>query len=98
MNWSEHLPRIIEALIVLVTGIGLWLQNRSTKKHLSRKLDDNTQKTEAIQIATVDRLDYDRLRRMEAALLTLPGCQQCRDEIASMTERRRLYPQTKRHE
>lgn len=62
----------------------------------AEKVDVNTEITqkaadaaEQVQIATVDRLDYDRLRRMEAAVLTLDECQACRAKILELTDRRR---------
>ena len=68
-------------------------------EHLRRKLSENTEKTEAakvaaegVQQATFDRLDYDRLRRVEAALLTLDECSSCREKIQVLTDRRRLRP------
>lgn len=70
-------------------------------EYLRRKLSENTEKTEAakvaaegVQQATFDRLDYDRLRRVEAALLTLDECTSCREKIQVLTDRRRLRPHT----
>lgn len=102
INWPDWIPKLLEAAIVFFTGLGLFFQNRSTRKKVDEtqtKVDENTVKTEEtkaavdnIQVATVNVLDYDRLRRMEAALLTLDECQSCRAKILKLTERRRIYP------
>lgn len=93
---------VISAFVALATGIGLYLQNKGTAKKVeatAQKVDENTDLTqqakdaaEQVQVATVDRLDYDRLRRMEAAVLTLDECQPCRAKILELTDRRRARP------
>lgn len=88
---------VTSAAVALATGLGLWLQSRATAK----KVDENTELTqqakdaaEQVQQATVDKLDYDRLRRMESALQTLEACEPCRAEILRLTDRRRTYAPT----
>lgn len=59
----------------------------------SKRAAENSQEAvEGMQQATFDRLDYDRLRRIEAAVLTFEECQPCREKILTITERRRIYP------
>lgn len=100
---------VISAFVALATGIGLYLQNKSTANKVdatAQKVDENTDLTqrakdaaERVQQATVDRLDYDRLRRLEAALITLPECEPCRTQILAITDRRRVWrPVTEPHE
>jgi hypothetical protein len=87
----------------LVTAVLAFLE------YLRRKLVENTHETRqakhkaheaeqaalSVQQATFDRLDYDRLRRLEAALLTLDECAPCREKILAVTDRRRLRPHVK---
>jgi molecular chaperone DnaK (HSP70) len=58
----------------------------------AKKASDAQHAAEAIQQATFDKLDYDRLRRQEAALLMLDECEPCRAKILALTDRRRLRP------
>lgn len=86
---------IISAIVALAGAVTLYLQNQANAKRIEQNTDLTQQaKTaaEQVQQATVDRLDYDRLRRMEAALQTLEACEPCRDAIMALTDRRRTYP------
>ncbi len=90
-------PEIRALLLTVVGAIVATIVGYLEK--LRRDLAENTDAThrarnaaEGVQVATVDRLDYDRLRRLEAALLTLDECAGCRQTILDLTDRRRLRP------
>lgn len=106
MNWAAFdWGRAIEALIVLATGLGLYLQQRAAGLKMSKKLDHNTKKTEdalaaasaakseatAINRAQADELDVYRARRVLAALETLPECEHCRASILRIADRRKVW-------
>jgi hypothetical protein len=99
MTW-ESLDPELRALAITAIGAIVGTVIAYLEK-IRRDLAENTNAThdarraaEETQIATVDRLDYDRLRRIEAALLTLDECTGCRQKILELADRRRLRPHT----
>ena len=106
MNWAAiDWGRFVEALIVLGTGLGLYLQQRAAAMKVNKKLDHNTARTEdaaqsaaaavaaatAVERAQVDEWDVYRARRVLAALETLPECAPCHSEILKIEDRRRVW-------
>lgn len=99
MNWESLDPELRTLLITLASALAATIVGYLEK--IRRDLAANTAAThdaraavEGVQQATFDRLDYDRLRRLEAALLTLDECAPCRQKILDLTDRRRLRPHT----
>ena len=97
MTWAELDPELRALALAVISGLVATVVGYLEK--IRRDLAANTSAThdarraaEETQVATVDRLDYDRLRRLEAALLTLDECAPCRQKILEFTERRRLRP------
>lgn len=96
MTVTPELAAALSTLVLaLISAVVAYLEK------LRRDLAENTKHTKdaraaaaAVQQATVDKLDYDRLRRMEAALLTLDECEGCRAKILALSERRRLRPRS----
>lgn len=91
---GEQIAQLVAAAVTLATALAAYLESRRTTKiaeegkHAATAAKDAA---ENVQVATVDRLDYDRLRRMEAALLTLDECQGCREKIQALADRRRVF-------
>lgn len=88
-------PSILTSLATLAGGVGLWLQQRATRKELS----ENTKKTEgvAVSVEKVNQAQFDYaelydLRRWKAAFDSLPECGECKDAVAKLADRRRLRP------
>lgn len=104
VDWGQAGIALVEIIIGLAAVIATVrhilgeVQRKLGEMHTELKVNTKTTEetktaAEAVQTATFDRLDYDRLRRMEAALLTLDACEPCRDAIFALTDRRRLRPQ-----
>lgn len=97
MTWESLDPELRALAVAVISAIVATVVGYLEK--IRRDLAENTNAThdarraaEETQIATVDRLDYDRLRRIEAALLTLDECMGCRQKILELADRRRLRP------
>jgi hypothetical protein len=97
MNWADLDPELRALAVAVISAIVATVVGYLEK--IRRDLAANTEAThgakvaaEGLQRATFDRLDYDRLRRLEAALLTLDECAPCRQKILDLTDRRRLRP------
>ena len=106
MTWDTLDPEL-RALLLTLAGalVGTVLaylekirrdlaKNTDETKAAKVKAEQAEKAAAAVQRETIDRLDYDRLRRMEAALLTLDECDGCRSKIMAVTDRRRLRPRT----
>lgn len=94
---GEVVAGLVSLALVIIGGVGSVV--KILVDRLTRDIQDNTKKTEAtqtavenIQVATVNVLDYERLRRIEAAMMTFDECRPCYEKITSMKERRRIYP------
>ena len=97
-------PAVITSLATLAGGVGLYLQQRATRKDLK----ENTKATEetkakatevAVSVERVNQAQFDyaelwELRRWKAAFDSLPECSDCKDSVARMADRRRLRPHT----
>lgn len=99
MTWESLDPELRALAVTLIGALVATIVGYLEK--IRRDLAANTvathgakQAAEGLQRATFDRLDYDRLRRLEAALLTLDECAPCRQKILDLTDRRRLRPHT----
>lgn len=93
----EQIAQLVAAVVTLATALAAYLESRRTTAVAREGVQVATEAKDAaaaVQQATVDKLDYDRLRRMEAALLTLDGCEGCRAQILELAERRRLRPRS----
>lgn len=91
----EQIAQLVTAVVTLAAAAAAYLESRKTTqvaREGKQAATEAKESADAVQQSTVDKLDYDRLRRMESALLTLPGCEMCRQQILDMTERRRLRP------
>lgn len=94
---GEVVAGLISLALIIIGGVGSVV--KILVDRLTRDIQDNTKKTEAtqtavenIQVATVNVLDYERLRRMEAMLMSFDECRTCYEKVLSVKERRRIYP------
>ncbi len=98
MNLSpDQATTLVAALVAAVLAFLEYLrrklaENTTETKQAKEKAESAHEAAASVQVATFDRLDYDRLRRVEAALLTLDECSSCREKIQVLTDRRRLRP------
>lgn len=85
MTWEEIRPLLVEAVAVLIAAVVLWRKQHETAK----KLDENTQKTEAVPQQTAaaiqDQFKQESatylLNRFEELMKLHPECQRCLGKI-----------------